>query len=352
MNIFNLQNEEKMNDAKFLLDPLSVIVKLSIFSKKNAGCKISVYNNTLYIQEAGIFQSLVRYVYKNTKIDIQYLYNPIELSCKYFLKNEEYIKNIPNIKKLFINAQNGINVLINLYKEHLIISHILFYYYNIISNYLSDNFNENLFIKDTISDFYTEEILNDFNSIWTVDKIKIVLNMIEFVDNDKDADKSIKCLEEFMVLMDENIINIIKKKYSKDDQTEINNLNKGIQNNINLNNELDNHLNNKLEIKNDSSNINIQKDKNDVLNINLNNKLQKNIKNDSSNINTNDELENNDSNTNIQNDKNDVLNVNLNNKLQKNIKNDSSNINSNDELENNILLSLNKNKNLKFTKKI
>jgi hypothetical protein len=198
---------EEINLKKNILDPLSVIIKLAILSKKQNGTKISVYNNILYIQEVGMFQSFVRIIFKNNKVDIQYLYNPIEYACKYFL-NKDYIKINPNIKKIFINAQNGLKSLMETYKEHIIITHTLYFYYNIIQNYLSENYNEKLFMNDSFTIFYKEELLKELNSQWTNEKIKIVLEMIEFINSEKESNKSVKCLEEFMVIIDNNITKI------------------------------------------------------------------------------------------------------------------------------------------------
>ena len=61
-------NDDKATIHKYILDPLSVIIKLAILSKKRIGTKISVYNNIVYIQEIGVFQALVRYVFKNNKV--------------------------------------------------------------------------------------------------------------------------------------------------------------------------------------------------------------------------------------------------------------------------------------------
>lgn len=198
--------EDIIINAKYILDPLSIIIKLAILSKKQIGTKISVYNNVLFIQEVGIFQSLVRYVFKSNKIDIQYLYNPIEIACNYFL-SEQFVRITPNIKNLFIDAQKGIKSLIETYKTFTIITHTLYMYYNIISNYLGDRYNKNLFIKDTISELYNKELINKLNSIWNADRIKIVLNMIEYIN--KGDENSIKCLEEFMIIIDDEVKKIL-----------------------------------------------------------------------------------------------------------------------------------------------
>ena len=209
MSSTNLQEDTNIN-LKFILDPLSVIIKLAILSKKSIGSKICVFNNALHIQENGLFQPLVRYFYKNNKIDIQYLYNPIELACVNFLSKKNIEAN-PNIKNLFFNAQKGLEVLIETYKNFTIITHTLYFYSNIISNYLGSEhkINKNLFIKDNISTYYSPDLVTKLNSIWTEDRIKMILNMIDFIDKDKGSIKSVKCLEEFIIIIDNEIPKII-----------------------------------------------------------------------------------------------------------------------------------------------
>ena len=202
-------NEELEKFNKYILDPLSVIIKLAILSNKRIGCKISIYNNIITIQEIGIFQAFVRYIFKNNKIDIQYLYNPIQLACIKFL-NKDFIKNNPHITKIFINAQKGIKNLIETYSSYAIISHTLYMYYNIIANHLGNLYNENLFIKDNMTIIYNNEIVNKLNATWTNERIKIVLDMVDFINNDKDSENSVKCLEEFMIIIDKEVeINIV-----------------------------------------------------------------------------------------------------------------------------------------------
>ena len=199
-----VKTEIKTLDVKFryILDPLSVIIKLAILSYKEPKTKISIYNNTLYIQEFGVFQSIVRYYFKDTKNDLHYLYNPIELACAYFLTKPFINNNNCEIKNLFQTAQKGLENLILIYKETQIIVHTLFMYYNLISNYLGENYNKSLFMKDEITALYNDTIVKSLNSKWTNDKIKMLLNMFEFVDKDENNKSSVKCLDEFMVHID------------------------------------------------------------------------------------------------------------------------------------------------------
>ena len=120
---------------KFILDPLSTIIKLAVLGKKIHGCKISIKNNQLYIQEFGFFQGISRYYMGDTKNDIHYLSIPIEIGCKRYLTNEK-IKEIPNIIIIFKCAQQGLNNLMETYIDYPIIVHCLKYYNSIIDTHI------------------------------------------------------------------------------------------------------------------------------------------------------------------------------------------------------------------------
>jgi len=193
-NIIN-ESAKKKSIPYYVLDPLSVIIKLAILSKKDIGCKLCVYKNTLCIQENGFFQSTVRYLYNNKKEDLNYLYNPIEFACRHFLYEQ---KNI-DLRPIFINAQNGIKNLLIHYKNEKMIVHTLFMYNNLIANYLGDNFNPELFIKDDLSELYSVELLEKIHSVWTENKLKTILNLTDLTNNNV----NIRCLEDFMIPIDE-----------------------------------------------------------------------------------------------------------------------------------------------------
>ena len=86
MDTYNLADDNpNVNIKSFILDPLSVIVKLAIIGNKPIGTKILLQNNIISFQEPGYFQGISRIFYKSNKTDIQYLFNPIYLACLTFL---------------------------------------------------------------------------------------------------------------------------------------------------------------------------------------------------------------------------------------------------------------------------
>lgn len=204
------ENNSKINIKLFLLDPLSVIIKLAILGNKPIGTKILIQNNIIYFQEPGIFQSITRMFYNTNKTDLQYMYNPIQIACSSFL-TKEVIQSHPRIKNLFTFALNGIKKLTETYKNCSIISLCLNYYYAIISNYIDEKNVQSIFYKDSLTIFYTKELIDHLNEQWTKEKIKVVLDLIAFLTNDTSSASNNKSLETIMETNDLNTQQIINK---------------------------------------------------------------------------------------------------------------------------------------------
>ena len=207
MNISNLpENNTKINIKLFLLDPLSVIIKLAILSNKSIGTKLLIQNNIVYFQEPGWFQSATRYFYNTNKTDLQYMYNPIQIACATFLSKES-IQKTPRMKTLFVCAQNGLKNLIETYKTCSILTLCLNYYYAIITNYVEQKYNDSIFYKDSMTSLYTKEIIDQLNDQWSQEKIKVILDLISFLTNDSMASNNVKSLE---TIMENNDVNTLK----------------------------------------------------------------------------------------------------------------------------------------------
>jgi hypothetical protein len=203
------ENNTNDNVKLFILDPLSVIIKLAIISNKPIGTKIMIQNNVIFFQEPGIFQAFCRYVLNTNKSDLQYMYNPIHAACQHFLK-KEYIDATPRIKSLFKCAQLGIEKLKETYKDYSTICLSLNYFYIIINNFVEQIYNENIFCKDNMTILYNNEVIEKLNSQWTKEKIKIILDLISFLTNDKMASNNVKSVENIMSNIDTETRDLIK----------------------------------------------------------------------------------------------------------------------------------------------
>ena len=195
------ENNANDNVKSFILDPLSVIIKLAIISNKPVGTKILIQNNVIFFQEPGVFQAFCRYVLNTNKSDLQYMYNPIHAACQHFLQ-KDFVESTPRIKSLFKCAQLGIEKMKETYKDYSTICLCLNYYYIIINNFVEQIYNDNIFCKDSMTSLYSNEIIEKLNNQWSTDKIKIILDLISFLTNDKMAGNNVKSLENIMSNID------------------------------------------------------------------------------------------------------------------------------------------------------
>ena len=208
-NINSLPDDNNnINIKTYLLDPLSVIVKLAILSNKPIGTKLLIQNNVIYFQEPGLFQAFCRILYKSNKTDLQYMYNPINIACLQFL-SKTFTEKSHRIKNLFLCAQTGLKKLIETYKSCSIITITLNYYYVILSNHINQTYNESMFVKDSFTNYYTNNIIETLNKQWTDEKIKVVLDLISFLLKYNDNPNNIKSLENIMESIDTNTNKII-----------------------------------------------------------------------------------------------------------------------------------------------
>jgi hypothetical protein len=203
-------DNNKINVKSYILDPLTVIIKLAILNNKPIGTKLLIQNNVIYFQEPGPFQSLSRMFYKTNKTDLQYLFNPLHVACMHFL-SKTFSNKTERIKKLFICAQNGLKKLIETYKSCTIITLTLNYYYALLTNHIQEVYNENMFIKDSFTCYYTQPICDSLNKQWTDVKIKVILDLITFLMGNDDAANNVKSLETIISGIDDNTKTIISE---------------------------------------------------------------------------------------------------------------------------------------------
>lgn len=190
------------NHMQYVLDPLSVIIKLAILSNKPIGTKFRIHNNTILLQEPGLWQGLVRGYFQSNKNEIIYLYNPLNQACQQFL-NARFIDKTPNIVKLFICANRGLDRLKETYADCPMVVICLHFYSNLVENLLDNYGNDALFKKDFMTPFYSPDLLSALHGQWTSERIKLVLDLIEFLCKDFSAEANVQSLEIFINNIDQ-----------------------------------------------------------------------------------------------------------------------------------------------------
>ncbi len=205
-------DNSKINIKSYILDPLSVIIKLAILSNKPVGTKLLIQNNVIYFQEPGPFQSICRLIYKTNKTDLQFLFNPLNIACVHFL-SKSFVDKTPRMKDLFICAQNGLKKLIETYKTCSIITITLNYYFAILNNHIQQTYNEHMFIKDGFTCYYTQNVNELLCKQWSPEKIKVVLDIVTFLVKCNDSISNVKSLETIMDSIDNDTRTIVSELF-------------------------------------------------------------------------------------------------------------------------------------------
>lgn len=193
-----------------ILDPLSLIIKLYIYSFKPIGTKISILNNKIDIQEIGVFQSTIRTIKGDTKNDLINMLFPLTYACEIYLNSELHSK----YKSIFERIIKSLDNLNEVYQINEI-THNIEQLKNIVTNFLSDsNFNPKTIILnwDEPASVLKKSFYKQTNSIWTKDRLDILfgyVNEISNTESDEIVYNLITSLSTFMNYIDLVVVKLI-----------------------------------------------------------------------------------------------------------------------------------------------
>lgn len=193
-----------------ILDPLSLIIKLYIYSFKPIGTKISILNNKIDIQEIGVFQSTVRTFKGDTKNDLINMLLPLSYACEIYLGGETNIK----YKCIFERVLKSLDNLNDVYQINEI-THNIEQLKNIVSNFIADkSFNPKTIILnwEEPSSMLKKSFYKQTNSVWTKDRLKILfghINEITSTESDELINLLIISLSTYMNYIDMVVVKLI-----------------------------------------------------------------------------------------------------------------------------------------------
>jgi hypothetical protein len=209
-SIANLTYSSK-ND---ILDPLSIIIKLFIYSMKPVGSKISIGNNRLCIQENTYIQGVWRKWNGDTKNDINILLCPILYACIHYLKQQEHQ---PLFMPIFKQAQDGLVNMKQTYAGTPIVYNIE-HIANILNMFLDNADAVNVHEANSIVNIDTpmykikENIYHHLNDSWSNHRKNILFGYVKEileVNNTTLKGMLIDGLSKFMDCMDTIVANVL-----------------------------------------------------------------------------------------------------------------------------------------------
>ena len=128
MNALNNHVKER---SDMILEPLQVMIQLSLVSKCPIGTKVSVSDNILQIQQPYLYQGILRWWQADNKDDLYYLFHAIRRYYKWYKNQDNKIFN-----SILETAIEGIDRLIETYSQcndKQSIVHTLSLYKNVLS---------------------------------------------------------------------------------------------------------------------------------------------------------------------------------------------------------------------------
>ena len=139
--ILNTMSLSLLNSIKYLLtkhknkniiiDPISCLIKLSLFNHLEPGTKLSIFDNKINFNNPNYGQGIIRFIYGDNREDLHNLYNPIIKAIEWF---SDINGDSSNLDLLFNETISGLTRLKKSYDEYSTIQHTIDYYIILISN--------------------------------------------------------------------------------------------------------------------------------------------------------------------------------------------------------------------------
>lgn len=165
--------------SDMILEPLQVMIQLSLLSYCPIGTKVSVSNNILHLQFPTLLQGVWRWYNHDGKDDLYYLFHAIRRYYKWYKNENNKIFNY-----ILKEAIKGIDRLIVTYEkaEQTSIIHTLKLYKNVLGMEAPDLFKENT--EETIN---IDKVFENIKNLYDGRILKVIYNTLllcESTEND------------------------------------------------------------------------------------------------------------------------------------------------------------------------
>ena len=165
--------------SDMILEPLQVMIQLSLLSYCPTGTKVSVSNNILQLQFPTLLQGVWRWYNHDGKDDLYYLFHAIRRYYKWYKSENNKIFNY-----ILKEAIKGIDRLIVTYEkaEQTSIIHTLKLYKNVLGMEAPDLFKENT--EETVN---IDKVFENIKNLYDGRILKVIYNTLllcESTEND------------------------------------------------------------------------------------------------------------------------------------------------------------------------
>jgi hypothetical protein len=220
--LFNYLFTKKKSTDKQILDPLTTVIKLALLYFYDNGTKLTIYNNSITLQEPDILQGTIRATYGNSRNTLHNIKEPI-INCMRWFPYSRY----EELKTIYTYAVKGLEKLKKNYDGMICDS--IDNYINFINNNLikmEDRLNSSM-LEETV--VLQDKLQTDIKKIWNLEEITLIntffivlkqryenkdIENIENVDN-KGLKNIMNSIIVFLNEKDEKVIEFLKEYITK-----------------------------------------------------------------------------------------------------------------------------------------
>ena len=180
-NIYNniIQNKIK-NKQNIILEPLQVMIQLSLLSFCPLGTKLTIQNNIILLQPPTITQPINRWFNYDKKDDIYHLFQVIKRFIKWYNNNNNIVSE--SLYNMLINlAKIGIDNLIKTYQttDMLTIIPVLAMYKELFTN------NDYKETKDDLNNKDIDKIFYNIHTIYSKEILNVIYHLLGLIEIEK-----------------------------------------------------------------------------------------------------------------------------------------------------------------------
>lgn len=168
MELLQTQQKERQD---MILEPLQVMIQLSLLSNCEIGTKVSVSDNLLHIQRPSVVQGALRWWKGDNKDDLYYLFHAIRRYYLWYKSKDTVVFNY-----ILLSAINGLEKLIETYKlvKNTAITHTLSLYTNILKLE-----NQELFESPNENAINMDKVFENITNLYDKKELMVVFNILK-----------------------------------------------------------------------------------------------------------------------------------------------------------------------------
>lgn len=161
-----------------ILDPLSVMLRLSLLTFKPSGTKISIHEHAIRYNVPGPLQGTTRWFRGDKRSDLHNLRNPIQKATEWFDTNEnEYLKQI------FVFSKHGLKQLSQVYSSEesntsAMVCHCINHYIQLVDRTLNQKLVTESYVQAK-NKSREEDGYKKLRNTWNEKEMKIVADLLQ-----------------------------------------------------------------------------------------------------------------------------------------------------------------------------